>query len=640
MGLESLRDSVHQSEARLVDFLDAGEGIVIPDGVTLISHLDRNTRELGEAPAYRFLDFSREDEGATTELTWAELGQRVRAVAGRLQQVTTPRERVAILAPQCLDYVVGFFAAIQAGCIAVPLFAPELAGQAERLESVIADSTPAVIVTTSHVAASITAFFRKRPRRLRPRILAIDAVPDVVGELFNPVHLSTDDIAYLQYTSGSTRVPAGVEITHRAVCTNVAQMILAGGLDTDIRSVSWLPLHHDMGLVMIMFPALCGGHITLMSPQAFVRRPHRWIKALAEEGSHGRTFAAAPNFAFSLAAQRGLPAADEALDLSNVAGLLNGSEPVTLEAIDEFVAAFAPYGLARSAIKPSYGMAEATLSVASIAPGAEPTALWLDREAMSVNRAVPVDSGSPNGVAHVSCGQIVRSQWGVIVDPERGTELADGCIGEIWLHGNNIGGGYWGRERQTEVTFRNKLQTRLGHGSHADGAPRDGSWLRTGDLGAYIGGELYITGRMKDLIIIDGRNHYPQDIEATVSECSRIVRSGYVAAFAVPSDALSGQNTRGRGERVVIVAERAAGAGRGDHAPVVAEITAAVARHHAVAVADVRIVAAGSLHRTTSGKLARHACRAAYLAAMQPEQGHNAVRYGEVDPTPQSRSDR
>ena len=616
MGREAFDGGIARAETNLADYLDGEGNIVIPDGVTLTSHLDRNTSELGQTPAYRFLDYGREQDGLAVQLTWTELGTRARAVAGRLQQVTQPGDRVAILAPQGLDYVVGFFAAVQAGCIAVPLFAPEFAGQTERLDAVIADATPSVVLTTSAAAEPITAFLRKRPSRSRPRIIAIDAVPDTVGDMFTPVRVGTDDIAYLQYTSGSTRTPTGVEISHRAVCTNVLQMILAGGLDTDIRSVSWLPLHHDMGLVMIMFPALCGGHITLMSPQAFVRRPHRWIKALADEGAHGRTFAAAPNFAFELAAQRGLPAAGETLDLSNVAGLLNGSEPVTPAAIDQFVTAFAPYGLARSAIKPSYGMAEATLSVASIAPDAEPSAIYLDREQLAVNRAVPVEFDAPNAVAHVSCGQMVRSQWGVIVDSVHGVELPDGEVGEIWLHGNNIGGGYWGREFETEVTFRNKLQLRTEYGSHAEGAPEDGLWLRTGDLGVYLDGELYIVGRIKDVIIIDGRNHYPQDIEATVSECSRVVRSGYVAAFSVPADVLPRSTARDSGDRLVIVAERAAGAGRTDHAPVVAAITAAVARRHGVAVADVRIVAAGSIQRTTSGKLARQACRADYLAEL------------------------
>ncbi|MDX1892022.1 fatty acyl-AMP ligase [Mycolicibacterium sp. 050158] len=614
MSREALHCSLDQVERTLGDYLDEAGNIAIPDGVTLISHLERNTRKLGQTPAYRFLDYARDNDGRAVQLSWAELGTRVQAVAARLQQVIEPGDRVAILAPQGLDYVVGFFAAIQAGGIAVPLFAPEFAGQAERLDAVIADATPSVVLTTGVAAEPITAFLRKRPFLSRPRILAIDAVPDSVAGMFTPVRVDTDDVAYLQYTSGSTRHPAGVQISHRAVCTNVAQMILAGGLDTDIRSVSWLPLHHDMGLVMIMFPALCGGHITLMSPQAFVRRPHRWIKALADEGAHGRTFAAAPNFAFELAAQRGLPADGERLDLSNVAGLLNGSEPVTMGAIDQFLTAFAPYGLVPSAIKPSYGMAEATLSVASIAPQAEPSAVHLDREQLSLNRAVLVNPDSPNAVAHVSCGQVVRSQWGVIVDPAEGVELPDGRVGEIWLQGGNIGNGYWGRDLETELTFQNKLQRRLGHGSHAEGAPEDGFWLRTGDLGVYLDGELYITGRIKDVVIIDGRNHYPQDIEATVSECSRAVRSGYVAAFSVPAERLADVTARGSGERLVVIAERAAGARRDEHASAVAAITAAVARRHGIAVADVRIVAAGTLARTTSGKLARRACRSAYLA--------------------------
>lgn len=477
----------------------------------------------------------------------------------------------------------------------------------------LTDAGPSVVLTTTGAAETVGAFLRKLPRGRRPRIIAIDAVPDSVGSTFTRAPLDTDDIAYLQYTSGSTRTPAGVEITHRAVCTNVLQIAIASGLDTDIRSVSWLPLYHDMGLLMIMFPALCGGHITLMDPLAFVRRPHRWITALAAESSHGRTFAAAPNFAFDLAARRGVPpGGGEHLDLSNVAGLLNGSEPVTMAAIERFTAAFAPYGLPPTAIKPAYGMAEATLSVATIAPDARASAIYLDREQLGAHRAVPVAPDAPNAVAHVSCGQVIPSQWAVIADSDSGVELPDGQIGEIWLHGDNIGAGYWGRERETEITFRNKLQSRLEHRSHAEGAAVNGLWLRTGDLGVYRDGELYITGRIKDLVIIDGRNHYPHDIEATVSESSKAVRPGFVAAFSVPANELPGALTDSTTERLVIIAERAAGAGRAEQAPVAAAIQAAVSRHHGLAVADVRLVPAGTIPRTTSGKLARHACRAQY----------------------------
>jgi len=606
-----------ETKPRIDDYLDSTGNIALPDEVTLMSNLPGHIAAYGDTPAYRYLDYTRDDEGLAVELTWSQLGARLRAVGARLQQVTSPGERVAILAPQGVDYVVGFFAAIAAGNIAVPLFAPELPGHGERLDAVIDDAGPSVVLTTTVAAEPIRAFLKRLPPRRRPRVIAVDAVPDAVGSTFIPATLGTDDIAYLQYTSGSTRMPTGVQISHRAVCTNVLQMIMAGGLDMNIRSVSWLPLYHDMGLMMIMFPALCGGHITLMSPLAFVRRPHRWIKALAAESAHGRTFAAAPNFAFELAAQRGLPTDGESLDLSNVVGLLNGSEPVTMAAIERFTDAFGPYGLPPTAIKPSYGMAEATLSVASIAPDARPSVIYLDREQLSAHRAVLVTPDAPTAVAHVSCGQVIPSQWAVIADPDAGAELPDGEIGEIWLQGDNIGRGYWERDDETDLVFRNKLQSQLEHGSHAEGSAVSGFWMRTGDLGVYLDGELYITGRIKDLVIIDGRNHYPQDIEATVSESSTAVRSGFVVAFSVPANELPGAVTDDTGERLVIIAERAVGAGRAEHAMVTEAIRAAIARRHTLAVADVLVVAAGAIPRTTSGKLARGACRASYLRNVQ-----------------------
>jgi acyl-CoA synthetase (AMP-forming)/AMP-acid ligase II len=603
MSRDSVLAAAGLAKMKIEDYLDAEGNIALPEGVTLTSYLERNIAELDENTSYRYLDYNR--DAAAVELTWTQLGARLRAVGARLQQVTQRGDRVAILAPQGVDYVVGFFAAIQAGNIAVPLFAPELPGQAERLDAVLIDAQPSVVLTTTAAAEAVGAFLRKLPRSRRPRAIAVDAVPDSVGETFVPTRLDSDDVAYLQYTSGSTRTPAGVEISHRSACTNVLQMIISVGLDWDIRSVSWLPLYHDMGLMMIMFPALCGGHITLMSPVAFVRRPHRWISELAAEAAHGRTFAAAPNFAFELAAERGLPANGDTLDLSNVAGLINGSEPVNMASIEKFNTAFAPHGLPPTTIKPSYGMAEATLFVSTIAPDARPTAVYLDREQLSAGHAVRVAPDAATAVAQVSCGQVARSEWAVIVHPDTDAELPDGELGEIWLHGDNIGRGYWGRQRETELAFGNKLQLRLERGSHAEGSAVGGLWYRTGDLGVHLDGELYITGRIKDLVIVDGRNHYPQDLEATASEASTAVRSGFVTAFSVPGDA---------DERLVIVAERATGAGRADAAPVNEAIRAAISRRHALGVADVKLVAAGAIPRTTSGKLARRACRADYLA--------------------------
>ncbi|MGQ9407992.1 fatty acyl-AMP ligase [Mycolicibacterium gilvum] len=586
-------------ELRLDDYLDHEGNIVIPPGTTLTSFLGRNAAEFGDTPAYRYLDF---EHDRTIELTWAQLRTRLDAVGARLQQVTRPGDRVAILTPQGVEYVIGFFAAIEAGAIAVPLFAPELPGHSERLHAVLADAQPSVVLTTTATAEPVREFLRALPHNRRPRLIAVDAVPDSVGVGFQRAPLQTDDVAYLQYTSGSTRAPAGVKITHRSACTNVVQMVLSVGLDPDINSVSWLPLFHDMGLLMIMFPALAGGYLTLMSPVAFVRRPYRWIKEL---GADDRPmFAAAPNFAFALAAQRGLPPEGEELDLSNVAGLINGSEPISVAAVEAFNAAFAPYGLKQTVIKPSYGMAEATLFVSTTPPDSALKAVYVDRKQLTAGRAVIVDSDHPDATVQVSCGNVARSQWAVIVDPATDCELPDGCVGEIWLHGENIGNGYWERPEETELTFRNKLQSRLARGSHAERSADSALWLRTGDLGVYLDGELYITGRIKDLIIVDGRNHYPQDIEATAAAASPSVRAGFVAAFSVPGE--------GR-EEVVIVAERAPGAGRAEAAPIQEAIRAEVSRKHAIPVRDVKLVRSGVIPRTTSGKLARRSCRASYL---------------------------
>jgi fatty-acyl-CoA synthase len=327
---------------------------------------------------------------------------------------------------------------------------------------------------------------------------------------------------------------------------------------------------------------------------------------LSDGSRTGRVVTAAPNFAYEWAAQRGLPAQGEDVDLRNVV-LIIGSEPVSIDAVTTFNKAFAPYGLPRTAFKPSYGIAEATLFVANIAPTAEATAVYFDREQLGAGRAVRVAADAPNAVAQVSCGQVARSLWVVIVDPDTGRELPDGEVGEPWLQGDNVGRGYWGRPEETRLTFGATLSSTVQNGSHADGADVGGNWLRSGDLGVYLDGELYITGRIADLITIDGRNHYPQDIEATAAEASPIVRRGYVAAFSVPANEDTSQ-------RLVIIAERAAGTSRADPQPAMDAIRSAVSHRHGVSVADVRFVQAGAIPRTTSGKLARRACRAEYLS--------------------------
>ncbi|BBZ76012.1 nitrate ABC transporter substrate-binding protein [Mycolicibacterium anyangense] len=593
---------------RIEDCLDGAGGVVLPPGVTLISLIDRNIANVGDSVAYRYLDYGRDPLGHVSELTWAQLGSRLRAIGAAVQSAADRGDRVAILAPQGLDYVAGFFAAIKAGTIAVPLFAPELPGHAERLDTALADSRPSVVLTTSAARAAVEGFLDHLPSTRRPTVLELDTIPDSAGAAFAPTAIDVDDISHLQYTSGSTRAPVGVEITHRAVGTNLIQMILSIDLlDRNTHGVSWLPLYHDMGLSMIGFPTVYGGHSTLLSPAAFVRRPQRWIQALSDGSATGHVVTAAPNFAYEWAAQRGRPDPGSAIDLSNVA-LIIGSEPVSPAAITAFSTAFAPHGLAPTAFKPSYGIAEATLFVATIAPTDTPTVLTLDGGALAAGRVVAVTPDDLAAVQHVSCGQVARSLWAVMVDPDTGDELPDGRVGEIWLYGQNLGRGYWGRPEETRETFGAHLDARLPVGSHADGAPLQAGWLRTGDLGFYLDGELYVTGRLADMVMVDGHTFYPQDIEATVADASPVVRRGYVTAFAVSAGGAAASDGQ-----LVIVAERAAGTGRADPQAALAAVGAAVQQRYGVTDPRVVLVPAGTIPRTTSGKLARRACRAAYL---------------------------
>ena len=606
-------------------FIDKNGQIKFPDNTDLVRHVEKWAKVRGDQLAYRFLDFSTEREGVAKDISWAEFGARNRAVGARLQQVTQPGDRVAILCPQSLDYLTAFFGTLYAGRIAVPLFDPAEPGHVGRLHAVLDDCTPAAILTTSDSAEGVRKFFRGRPAKERPRVIAVDAVPDDVASTWEPIPAGPETVAYLQYTSGSTRTPTGVEITHLNLPTNCVQVIHAlEGQDGD-RGVSWLPFFHDMGLITTLLSTVVGYRFTFMTPAAFVRRPSRWIRELArKEGETGGVFSAAPNFAFEHAALRGLPKDGEPpLDLSNVKAILNGSEPVSAASIRKFNDAFGPYGFQEKAIKPSYGLAEATLFVSTTPMDEPPTIIHVDREALNTGRFVEVAADTPNGVAQASAGKIGVSEWAIIVDADTATELPDGQIGEVWLHGTNMGAGYWNRKEETQKTFKNILKSRTSP-SRAEGAADDGTWVRTGDYGTYHNDHLYITGRVKDLVIVDGRNHYPQDLEYSAQEASRALRTGYVAAFSVPANQLPATvfddphaglkyDADDSSEQLVIVAERAAGAHKLDYQPIADDIRAAIAVRHGVTVRDVLLVTAGSVPRTSSGKIGRRACRAAYI---------------------------
>jgi fatty acid CoA ligase FadD32 len=599
--------------------------IRFPENTDLVRHVEKWAKVRGDQLAYRFLDFSTERDGVAKDISWAEFGARNRAVGARLQQVTEPGDRVAILCPQSLDYLVAFFGTLYAARIAVPLFDPAEPGHVGRLHAVLDDCTPSAILTTSDSAEGVRKFFRSRPAKERPRVIAVDALPNDVAATWQPVLANHDTVAYLQYTSGSTRTPTGVQITHLNLPTNVVQVIDAlEGTEGD-RGVSWLPFFHDMGLITTLLSTVVGYSFTFMTPAAFVRRPGRWIRELArKDGETGGVFSAAPNFAFEHAALRGVPKEGEPpLDLSNVKAILNGSEPVSAASIRKFNEAFAPFGFREEAIKPSYGLAEATLFVSTTPMDQPPTIIHVDREALNNRRFVEVAADAPTAVAQASAGKVGVDECAAIVDAETATELPDGQVGEIWLHGNNMGAGYWNREEETFETFKNILKSRT-NPSRAEGAPDDGTWVRTGDYGTYHNDHLYITGRVKDLVIVDGRNHYPQDLEYSAQEASRALRTGYVAAFSVPANQLPAEvfdnshaglkyDSEDTSEQLVIVGERAPGAHKLDYQPIADDIRTAIAVRHGVTVRDVLLVQSGSVPRTSSGKIGRRACRAAYI---------------------------
>ncbi len=599
--------------------------IKFPDNGSVVKHVEKWAKVRGDKLAYRFLDFSVERDGVARDLNWADFGTRNRAVAARLQQVTEPGDRVAILCPQNLNYVVAMYGTLYSGRIAVPLFDPSEPGHVGRLHAVLDDCQPSAILTTTDAAEGVRKFFRGRPAKERPRVIAVDAVPDEVGATWVPVDVEADTIAYLQYTSGSTRIPTGVQITHVNLATNIVQIIEALDGEEGDRGVAWLPFFHDMGLITAMLAPMIGHYFTFMTPAAFVRRPNRWLREMSRKPDDtGGVISVAPNFAFDHAAARGLPKADEPpLDLSVVKCILNGSEPISAATVRRFNEAFAPHGFKPQAIKPSYGLAEATLFVSTTPMGDHPKIISVDRDALNTGTFVEVPDDAPSAVAQAGAGKVGVAEWAVIVDAESASELPDGQIGEVWISGQNMGTGYWGKPEETVDTFHNILKSRT-NPSHAERATDDATWVRTGDLGAFHDGELYITGRTKDLVIIDGRNHYPQDLEYSAQESTKALRTGYVAAFSVPANQLPDEvfeNTHAglkrdpadTSEQLVIVGERAPGAHKLEMAPIADDIRAAIAVRHGVTVRDVLLTPAGAIPRTSSGKIGRRACRAAYL---------------------------
>jgi long-chain fatty acid adenylyltransferase FadD28 len=538
--------------------------------------------------AFTFIDYEHDWAGVAESLTWSQLYRRAFNLARELKLRGSSGDRAVILAPQGIDYIIALLGALQAGLVAVPLSAPLGGALDDRVSSVLRDTSPSIVLTTSSVAGNVAKHVESKPDESAPSVIEVDLLELDSDEVpATPVD-SSIEIAYLQYTSGSTRTPAGAMVSHKNVMANFEQINAdffgdRGGvapLDTTV--VSWLPFYHDMGLYLgIIFPVLAGFGAVVTSPVSFLQRPARWMHLLS---SYRHTLSAAPNFAFELTARKVTDDDMAGHDLRNVLSILNGSERVQPATLQRFTDRFADFGLQAKALRPSYGMAEATVYIATRAAGQPPEIAHFESERLTAGHAKRCQSGS--GTPLVSYG-VPESPMVRIVDPETRTECPVGTTGEIWVYGENVAIGYWRNAESTESTFSAAIVA-------ASAGTPEGPWLRTGDLGFFSDGELFIIGRIKDLLIVYGRNHSADDIEATI----QTVAPGRCAAISVPDEGT---------EKLVAIIEQKT---RAMHklGIVKREVTSAISNSHGLSVADLVLVAPGSIPITTSGKVRRAAC--------------------------------
>lgn len=507
---------------------------------SLTNLLSFRAEETPNQPLYHFLDGNLE---TTNSLTFLELDQKARAIAALLQSRGLTGERVLLLYPPGLDYISAFFGCLYAGAIAVPAYPPnpaQLEREFTRLQAVADDCQAKLALTTPEIlnflrvsnlkeklVHPIAKFLGRRPKESNTNSLFGKKGLEWLGTNkmnlsgasdYKPFVAERDQLAFLQYTSGSTGNPKGVMLSHGNLLYNL-EMIFQGfghNMDTSI-GCGWLPIYHDMGLIgTVLQPLYMRAPVYLMSPLTFLKKPVAWLKAISKfkvQTTGG------PNFGYELCLRRISEADKEGLDLSSWSVAFNGAEPVRADTIERFSKAFAPYGFRKEAFYPCFGLAEATLFVSGPTKMDGAKVKEIDATALGKGLAEPpVDAESM--LTAVSSGYTRLDQKIVVVDPETGAQRNDGEVGEIWLQGENVARGYWRNEEASKETFQNYLPS------------GEGPFLNTGDLGFMEEGEIYVTGRIKDLIIVRGKNYYPQDIEMTVENCHQAFRKGCSAAFA------------------------------------------------------------------------------------------------------------
>ncbi|MCY1078497.1 MupA/Atu3671 family FMN-dependent luciferase-like monooxygenase [Archangium lansingense] len=571
------------------------EELVVPGCLNLVDVLRYRAERQGNELLYRFLETGDVD-GGVEEWSYARLDARARALGALLRESGAAGERALLLYPPGMEFVAGFMGCLYGGVVAVPCYPPDptrLERTLPRLRAIARDCGAKYVLTTSFIVEMSELFRPQAPELGELQWLASDAVPEAHAADWKRPELEAHSLAFLQYTSGSTGDPKGVMVSHSNIFHNEALITRGFNLEPSRSSgMGWLPMFHDMGLIgKVIQPLYLGFPCTLMSPIAFLQRPLRWLEAI----SHFKaTCSGGPNFAYDLCVRKATDEDRARLDLSSWAVAFNGAEPVRRETLERFAEAFGPSGFKRTAFYPCYGLAEATLIVTGGTQGEPYVHGRFDAEALERGRAVESSQEEgPRALGLMGSGRGAPDQRTLVVHPETREPCAAGEVGEIWVSGPSVAQGYWQRPEETAHAFGGRL------------ASGEGPFLRTGDLGFLSAeGELFVTGRLKDLLIVRGRNLYPQDLELAAERAHRAVRAGCCAAFSVD---VEGE------ERLVLVAEVDVRAGL-DAASVVDAVRRALAEEHAVHAHGVVLIQARSIPKTSSGKIQRRATRAAYLA--------------------------
>ncbi len=527
-------------------------------------------------------------------MTYAELDRRAMAIAGELQTQMAQGDRALMLFPPGLEFIAALFGCLYAGIVAVPVALPARNRSKSSVEAILQACNPAVVLSTGDHCALSKQYHACRPALLERPWIATDQVANDRHRAWREPSIDGRHTAFLQYTSGSTSSPKGVMLSHENLLYNAAGIQQAFGNRAEDQGVSWLPLYHDMGLIGgVVQPIYCGGHCALLAPVAFLQRPALWLETISKTQA---TVSGGPDFAYDLCVRKISAKERDGLDLSNWQVAFTGAERIRAATVERFAEAFAPCGFRREAFFPCYGLAEATLMVSGGPRKTPPTIVRVSADAVARNQVQDVVNGSA-ALTFVGCGQNLPGQTVAIVDPQTRQRCADGAIGEIWVQGASVASGYYGLPEATQATFGARLDT------------GGGPLLRTGDLGFQRQGQLFVTGRLKDVIIIRGRNYYPEDIEHALDGAHPAFRAGYCAAFSIEDE---------ERERLVVVQEieprqRDLDIFEGGTAEALGAIRRAIAAQHELEVHAIVLAKAGEIPKTSSGKTRRSACRQRYL---------------------------